>query len=256
VPTTVGGNTGPAIASDNNVGNCPNDIGAPRAGAGDGLAFLQERVDGKFRVRVYNAPTTVGGNTGPPIASDENIGGHVTYMTTGNFDGDPEDEWAIVRQRVDGKFKLHIYDAPATVGGNTGALIASDNKIGGNILDVAAANFDADPEEELVVLRLRSDGRGLVHIYDVPTTVGGDTGPPIASDNNVGLYAEFLAAGNFDTDPGSEIAIGRKRPDNKYKLHIYDAPTTVGGNTGAPIASDDSIGANIIGIHACEANIP
>jgi hypothetical protein len=204
-------------------------------------------------------PEEVGGNTGLPIASDSNTGERIQFATCANFDGDPENELVIVRERLDGFYKLHIYDMPTTVGGETGPPIASDHNIGKSIVAVSAANFDSDPEDELVIVRERLDGFHKLHIYDMPTTVGGNTGSPIASDHNIGrsIILRGVAAGNFDGDPENEIAVVRIRSDDFHKLHIYDVPTAVGGNTGPPIASDNNIGKSVRAIAACEfASVP
>jgi len=258
VPTTVGGNTGPAIASDNNIGKNVLDIaGGDWDGyAGDELVVMRGTPGKARKLFIYSMPDEVGGNTGPAIASDRWFGKYRDYMTVGNFDGDPEPEVTVV-QYVSAKdiYRLFIYDMPTTVDGDTGPAIASDRNIGGNVIGIAAANFDADPEDELVIVRLRPDGKHKLQIYDVPTTVGGNTGSPIVSDNNIykNIITCGVAAGNFDDDPEPEVAVVRLLASGNHKLVIYDAPTSVGGDTGLPIATDNNIGKNITAIAACIA---
>jgi hypothetical protein len=141
-------------------------------------------------------PTTVGCNTGPPIASDRNIGTNIIGIASADFDSDPEDELVIVRVAPSGRHKLYIYDVPTTVGGNTGPAIASDTDIGRNIIPygIAAGNFDYDPEAEIAVVRGPDFGRHKLEIYDAPVEVKGDTGSAIATDNNIGENIAAIAA--------------------------------------------------------------
>jgi hypothetical protein len=253
VPVGLGDDTGPPIASDNYMGASIKDIGAPRSygvidavnGWIDGLAVLRQRPDSRFKLQIYDVPTMPGGNTGPPAAFDGSMGAWIEYIATGNFDSDPEDEIAILRKKSDANYKLQIYDIPTIPADNTGPPIAVDYNIGADIIAMAAANFDGDQRDELAILRLRPDDKIKLEIYDVPTVVGGDTGAPVASDNNMGIDILDFAAGNFDGDPENEIAVVRQRPDDSYKLQIYDVPTVVGGDTGPPVAIDYNIGEGI-----------
>jgi Zn-dependent metalloprotease len=259
VPTEVGGNTGLAIASDNNIGWNVMDVagGEYDTNAGDELVVMRGTPGSTSieKLFVYNMPDSVGGNTGPAIASDKNIGKTNRYMTVGNFDGDSDTELAVVRY-VSAKdiYRLHIFDMPTTVGGDTGLAIASDRNIGRNIIGIAAANFDSDSEDELVVVRRKANATHRLQIYDVPTTVGGNMEPPIASDDNIwkNIIPYGVAVGNFDDDPEPEVAVVRLLTSGNHKLVIYDAPASVGGDTGPPIATDNNIGKNITAIAACE----
>jgi hypothetical protein len=204
------------------------------------------------KLYIYDMPTGVGGNTEPPIGSDRKIGKTNSHLTVGDFDGGGDRELALVRY-VEGRdiYRLYIYELPIGVGGDTGPAIASDRNIGSGIVGIASANFDDDPEEELVVVRLvQSSGKHRLEVYDVPVTLGGDLGTPIASDRNIGknIIPYGLAAGNFDQDSEAEIAVVQSVGSGNHKLIIYDAPGSVGGDTGPPIATASDIGKDITAI--------
>ncbi|MBW2072031.1 MAG: S8 family serine peptidase [Deltaproteobacteria bacterium] len=207
----------------------------------DKLITIKKRLDDAFKLKIYNLPPTVGGNTGPPIASDNWLRKNVVAIAALNYDADPQDELAVVTSRADEGFKLFIYDLPATVGGNTGPPIASDNWLGKNVVAIAALNYDGDPQDELAVVTHNADDCFQLLIYDPPATVGGNTGPPIASDDCLGQNIIDIAAVNYDADPQDELAVVTHNADGCFQLLIYDPPATVGGNTGPPIASDDCL---------------
>jgi hypothetical protein len=199
-------NTGPAIASDRNIGktNRYMTVGNFDGDSDTELALLRyAEARDLYRLFVYDMPTTVGCNTGPPIASDRNIGTNIIGIASADFDGDPEDELVIVRVAPSGRHKLFIYDVPTTVGGNTGPAIASDTNIGRNIINcgVAAGNFDDDPEPEVAVVRSLASGNHKLVIFNAPTSVGGTTGPPIATDNHIGKNIKAIAACDFTPVP-------------------------------------------------------
>ena len=253
IPTAPGGDIGPPIATDNYLGTNITDIGAPRIYGAltkssnwmDGLALLRQKPDNKLKLQIYDVPSTTGGDIDPPLASDNYLGATVEYISTGNFDSDPEDEIALLRRKPDGNYKLLIYDVPTALGVNIDPPIATDFNVGAGIISMSAANFDADKKDELVFVRLRTATKLKLEIYDAPSGYGGDTGAPIASDNYFGENIVDLAAGNFDGDPENEIAVVRQGPDGNYKLQIFDVPTARGGDTGPAVVSDNNVGEGI-----------
>jgi M6 family metalloprotease-like protein len=250
VPSSLGGNTGPPVASDRNIGINIVDIGGGEwdGFSGDELVVMRGTPGEIRELFIYNMPQEIGGNTGSPVASDRRFGTNRDYMAVGNFDADDEHEMAVTQYFSDREiYRLFIYDPPTTRGGNTGRSIASDRNIGSNIVAIAAANFDEDSQDELVVVRRRADGIHTLQIYNVPTELGGETGPVFVSDDSIGrdIIEYGLAAGNFDDDLRPEIAIVRRRSSGRHELVIYDAPTSLGGDTGPALTTDTNIGRNI-----------
>jgi hypothetical protein len=203
----------------------------------DKIMVFRQLPDEQYRLLLYDAPSAVGGDAGPVIASDNHIGHNIVAGDCANFDSDPEDELVVVRRRSDGMADLQIYDLPTTVGGNTGPPLASYDQIGADITAIAGVDFDSDPEDELVVLRRRLSGAYWLQIYDVPTATGGGVGQPLASDGYLAKDVTTIAGVDFDSDPEDELVVVRRHPNGAYWLQIYDLPTTTEGDTGPPLAS-------------------
>lgn len=51
---------------------------------------------------------------------------------------------------------------------------------------MAGVDINGDGIDEIAVIRKRTNGRQRLFIYNLPAAVGGDTGPPIASDTSFG----------------------------------------------------------------------
>ena len=51
-------------------------------------------------------------------------------------------------------------------------------------------------------------------------------------------------------EPSDRVMVLRQRPDDRYKLQIYDVPTAKGDSTGPPVASDYNVGRDISAVAA------
>lgn len=203
---------------------------------------------GKGQLEIYEVPDGLGGDTGPPIATDNDIGPNVMDIAGGKYEGNEGDQlvvmWAPRYRTIQ---ELVVYDVPTEVDGDTGPAIASDTYIGTTDQYMTVGNFDGDSDVELAVARyVQAEDRYHLSIHDMPTSVGGDIGPPIASDDNIWKNIIAMAAANYDHDSEDELVVVRRKASGGHKLLIYDVPTEVGGNTGPPIASDKSFGKHII----------
>jgi hypothetical protein len=254
-PDRLDGEAAPEIVSDNNIGKKIHYIGAGNFDDDPEMEVAAVRIKSNksYKVQIYNLPDRIGGNTGPVICKDKNIGKKIKAVAVANFDGDAGDELWILRKKSDKSYKLQIYDSPCT-GGNAN-LIASDDDIGKNIIGngLAAGNFDDDPDIEVAVIRKNPDKTHRLEIYDAPQIVGGDTGPAIASDDNIGKKIKHVAASKFYSTPGDELAVCYLNSNKSYKLEFFSAPDTLGGDTGPPIASDNDVGKKIRAMAAVES---
>ena len=215
VPTTVDGDINPLLASDTWIANIGtnNEITHMVAGDTDGdgtdeLIFIRHRVNDNQYLNIYDIPTTIGGDINPLLASDTwiaNIGtnNEITHMAAGDTDGDGTDELVFIRHRVNGNQYLNIYAGPIVVAGEINPLIASDLWIGNigtsnEITHMAAGDTDGDGTDELVFIRHRTNDNQYLNIYNIPTTVGSDINPLIASDlwiGNIGTSNEITHMG-------------------------------------------------------------
>jgi|GEM_PF-5192963 len=211
------------------------------------LSVIREK-DGGGSLEVYGAPNSLGGDTGLAVVSDPDVGSAVLDIASVNFDADPEEEFLVVRQEGGGVYSLWIHDYPLAPGGDTGPALASDPNIGKNIVAIAAGNADSDPEDELWVIRRKTNGYNELLVYDLPGMVGGDTGPAIASDWGMGTGIVQIAAGNVDADSDDELFCVRVDESGAHSLQIYNLPVGVGGETGYHILSDSYIGTNTVDI--------
>jgi hypothetical protein len=210
------------------------------------LMITREKSDGKYKLQIYNLPSTTDGNTGPAIASDDDIGKRVMEVAGGNCDLIDGDELIMMRLSSSGDKRLYVYRTPPGVHGNISDPIATDSNIGNSSEYLIAGNFDQDADSEIAVVRKGGTGRFRLYIYDMPTTVGGDIGAAVASDTDIGKRVRGIAAANYDSDPQDELFVLQKLKSGKYRLSIYNAPTAVGGSIGPRIASDNDIGERII----------
>ena len=263
-PAAVGGDINPLLASDTWIANVGTDSEITHMAGGDidgdgtdELIFIRQRLNGNQYLNIYGAPVTVGGDINPLLASDTwiaNLGtsNEITHMTAGDIDGDGFDEIIVIRHRLNDNQYLNIYDIPTTVGGDINPLVASDLWIGNvgtsnEITHMAAGNIDGDEDDELVFIRHRSNDNQYLHVYSIPTWVGGDINPLLASDTwigNVGTSSEIIlmGAGDADGDGDVELIFLRERPNGDQYLNIYAIPTTVGGDITPLLASDLWIG--------------
>jgi hypothetical protein len=159
------------------------------------------------------------------------------------------------RALSDGPFGIQIFNPPTEIGGDIGAVLASDNHIGSNALDVAAGNYGIGAGDELILLTNdTATAPNKLFLYNMPTVPNGNTGAAFAGDNNIGKKFRYVTSGDFNGDGKEEVAAVRKNPTTKlFELYIYTMPATVGGEVTL-IASDMNIGANILGIAAGNHN--
>ena len=234
------------------------DMGADEVtGEPHKIAFIRHRVNDNQYLNLYNAPTMVGGDINPLVASDSWIGNvgtnnEITHMTAGDIDGDGDEELILIRHKLNNDQYLNIYDAPAEVGGDMNPLLASDSWIGevgtnSEITHLAAGDIDGDGTDELIFLRHRVNDNQYLTVYDIPTTLGGEIDPLVASDiwiGNIGTRSEIMlmAAGDIDADGIDELIFVRDRQNTNQYLNIYHAPTEVGGDINPLVASDLWIG--------------
>lgn len=268
-PTIIGGDLGAEMASDTWIGNANQNTDVTQVATGDfdgdGIKetclIRENKATGNQRLMIYETPTTVGGDLGAPIATDEAAGNvtdnsNIILMTAQDFDSDNIDEIVLVRERVDNGIQgLYIYDPPVTLGGGLGPMIASDNWIGNStqntdVVLMSAGDLDNDGHPELALVRQSpANGNQRLTIHEAPVAVGGDTGPQIADDGWIGndtgnMRVTAIAVGDFDGDLAhDEIALVRHNlVNNHQRLTTYNTPTTVGGDLGVPIATDWWIG--------------
>ena len=227
IPTAVGSDINPLIASDTWIGNVgtSNEITHMAAGDVDGdgtdeLLFIRHRLNGNQYLNIYDIPTAVGGDINPLLASDTWIGNvgtnnEITHMASGDMDGDGTDELIFIRHRLNDNQYLHIYDIPTAVGSDINPLLASDlwiGNIGANneITHMASGDSDGDGPDEILFIRQRANGNQYLNIYDIPTAVGGDINPLIASDTwigNVGTGNEITHFDVLGTAPDIDLSV-------------------------------------------------
>ena len=217
------------------------------------LVFIRHRTNDNQYLNVYQAPTAVDGEINPLLASDTWIGNigtnnEITHMASGDTDGDGTDELIFIRHRTNDNQYLNIYGVPTTVDGEINPLLASDTWIGNigtnnEITHMVAGDTDGDGSDELVFIRHRTNDNQYLNIYDIPTTIGDDVNPLLASDTwigNIGTNNEIthMVAGDTDGDGTDELVFIRHRTNDNQYLNIYDAPTTIGGDINPLLASD------------------
>ncbi len=191
-------------------------------------------------IRVYDEPEWIDGAT---VYVDD------ASFTTGIA------SIALLRERPDGIQRLGIYDAPAAVGGDIGALIASDIWVGdagtdSEIMFMGAINFDSDFSADMLgFVRMNTDLGQRFMGYFPPTEVGGDLFGPLGTDPWVGTVgtaseAMLMTTGNVDADAEDELVFIRNRidPPPHQGLLVYDGPIEVGGEINPPIASYPWVG--------------
>ena len=159
----------------------------------------------------------------------------------------------LLREHTNWSQRLFIYEAPAVVGGDIGAPIASDPWVGAvgtdnEIMFMGAINFDGDVSADaLGFVRMYTDLDQRVMSYLPPMAVGGDMIGPLSSDPWVGKVdaateVMLMTVGNVDGDAQDELIFIRRRADQHQALLIYDGPMVVGGEINPPIASYPWVG--------------
>ena len=235
------------------------DMGADEYVPGEphSIAFIRHKLNDNQYLNVHSAPSTVGGDINPLVASDTwvaNVGtdNEITHMTAGDIDGDGDEELIFIRHEVIENQYLNIYDEPEAVEGDINPLMASDKWIGkvgtdNEITHLAAGDIDGDGTDEVIFIRQRLNGNQYLNIHASPTTVAGEINPLIASDTwigNIGASNEimYMTAGDIEGDGDDELIFIRNRQNTNQYLNIYDIPITVGGDVNPLVASDLWIG--------------
>jgi hypothetical protein len=195
-PTRRKDQLGPVIVSDSTFGNANKTskkthlAGVDVDGDGiDEIAVIEESLNGRQKLKIFQAPTAPGGQTGPPIASDLTFG-NVNKNTRKidlagvDMDGDGIDEIAVIQQALNGKQALRIFSPPTTTDGETGPCIASYNRFGNASEDtnkIALTNVDTDGDgiDEVAVITKKPYKPLWLMVYKTPTTVGEALEPPI-----------------------------------------------------------------------------
>lgn len=143
-----------------------------------------------FRTIDFNKRKPVIGTT---LALTEILTGTISGAAGVQFDGDPEDEIAVVED-VGGTQTLTIYDIsypappqpPALPPPGTLTVLADDQTFGGGGADAVTAvcslDIDLDGTDEIAALTQDASGAQALRVYSLPATVGGDVGPPLADD--------------------------------------------------------------------------
>jgi len=254
IESPIASNLSFGSSNNKNIAMAGVDVDIDGNGNGIGeIAVIRENLNGIQRLKIFNAPTTVGEETGLPKASDLSFGDANTNnnriaIAGVDIDGDGFDEIAVLEQKLNGIQRLKIFSAPE--GGETGPPIASDMTFGkantnNNRIAIAGVDIDGDGFDEIAVLEQKLNGRQRLKIFNAP--IGGETGDPIASDLTFGNATTdnnriAIAGIDINGDGFDEIAVLEQKLNGRQRLKIFNLPIAVGGETGPPIASDLTFG--------------
>ena len=229
----------------------------------DEIAVVLERKRQQHRLelRIYRPPTTVGGQTGKPVASSKgnSLGratgnGRIIALGSIDLDGDQRDELMLVREWSDRSQSLEVRALPPGKRTRVGPLLVSDLSFGMTGSDAVISAFgtdrDGDGRDEIVSLRRDSAGpdrlpdRLLVH--RAPTTVGGETGAPIASDTDVTPFGSKninIARTDLEGDGVDEVVFLHHYAlsfEHRWAA-VYRLPTRIDDDLGDALLWDMSL---------------
>jgi PKD repeat protein len=162
----------------------------------DEIAVIREKVNGKQRLFIFNAPPGPDSDTGDPVAYDFSFGQDGTNanniaMAGVDVDGNGIDEIAVIRQKPNGKQRLFIFNAPSGPDTDTGDPIAYDFSFGRdnsdlNNIAIAGVDVDGNSIDEIAVIREKVNGKQRLFIFNAPPGPDSDTGDPVAYDFSFG----------------------------------------------------------------------
>jgi len=260
---TLEGTLGQPVASDltfeNAGGNKPtlHVFSADLEGDGsDEIALVRlkpTRRGPDLQMRIYQPPLSLDGSTGRFVASSKKrtLGspegdGRILLIGALDLEGDGRDECFVIREWAGGTHGLEIRKLPRKRGhGKLKKVVASDDSFGLVHYDanVAAtgADVDGDGRSELVVLRRPVlGGADRLLVFEPPATLGGETGDPILSDeditpqdNGINLSVSRI---DMDGDGRDELILTRWYPLlASQALEVYAFPATPDGEIGEPL---------------------
>ena len=213
----------------------------------------QYRSDTDLQVRIYEPPLVTDGSTGKYVASSKQrtlgspVGdGRILLMGALDLEGDGKDECFVIREWGGG---AQIRKLPRKRGhGKMKQVLAMDAAFGLINLDpnvsATGADVNGDGVSELVVLRRAVPGGvDRLLVFEPPTTLDGDTGAPILSDEDITPSGNGTNLGisrtDIDGDGRDELILRRQYPlQGSQALEVYAFPDSVNGEIGAPLFVD------------------
>jgi len=184
-------------------------------------------------------------------------------LTGADIDGDGDDELVLLQKTKQGDvldfrvidYKLRIPVTCVTMAESPRGFFS------GSVVDVAAVNYDSDPEDELAVVEEMGNGTQTLTIYDVvfpmgvtpppPTSCTEPTSPilppvtvdlvPLASDPMFGTSGDKvqgLCGIDFGLDGVDEIVTLQGPAKGTQALRVWELPAGIGGT--AVLLSEDA----------------
>ncbi|MBI4879534.1 MAG: hypothetical protein HY812_07740 [Planctomycetes bacterium] len=153
----------------------------------DEVVILRAWSDGRQSLEVRRLPPGKKKKMGPPLVSDAQFGTVGLDETVSVFgtqqDGDAAEEVVTLRRSAAGADQLHLYDLPASVGGDAGAPIKVDPSVvapDGAVNQSIARFFRPGTGEGVIFLRQAPSGTQRVEMFDL--AFSGSLGAPVLSD--------------------------------------------------------------------------
>lgn len=229
-------------------------FGADYTGDGnDELVIATELTTDSTRpleVKIFKAPATPNGDLGKPLASWKSgaikMAGanRVVAMGAIDLDGDKKDEIMLARVPSVGEERLEIFKAPKGTGKGTGQVLVSDwtfGPAGEDNYALCSGDADADGKEDIVALRRVAGGPDRLTIWKPPITVIAESelllsDLAIDAPDSATIVSAFAAQ---RLGPVSfQLGLLRRAGDGTTRLDLHALPSAIGGDIGAPIASE------------------